>query len=753
MFGEPPPSRPEQNGQRRDPEMTPSAIRKISLLPGARRQLSLTKHAQAPEQTHLSREHEKDRHTLDRASDMSQISMSPTESSASSIPASRYTISSSVGSGAEAFALPAKPRDSSSMTQQAATGQQPERDPAVKNNHFRKPSYATPVADFAAHRGQTAAITPPLVGDDLKSRLAGLKQFKAWSEKVHESSLQHEEALRKAKCQDIDSKATGDMIYRKTSAVTAHQAGAIRHDLPLKQAAEVIETSVDALTPFCSPQVTPVPIVSSSSTQKDTELLLPASPPTLNLQSRLEPESSNNGRLRASSRTIIISSTPVAELERLSRSRSNSRSDKSNSRSRSRQKEKKYPPVSFPKIYNEKVSENEPFQTNSKPQLLKRTSSTKASTPSISPMTKPTVRDIKDVPDNQEPLATPHDKRGRPVFYSTIHYYTECSHASPPATRPLDPDAQPRQDPDFHPTRPEITRSIIPGMCFNCDTAYRREKENEVVNACTGQVAEITNKLSSLVEQLELDDQSPSGDEDDSINDRHSARLHTPHRIPEDSHDLYHRLSSMSLPPISDDPSVPNTPAFPKRKSPDQESYQMRIMKQIRELEADIDKVRDAQDKHVKQVWAGYTRRWGPATLGVQRGPWSMNVERYQTRDDYDALLEHQRRSIDQRLAMPDEIGRLDDDDVQVVGVMDGGDADVEDGALSVVSNDGSSVASREGLLSRGGSRSVSWNGRGTPSTARTVTSVTSSSTNSYRDLPGATTPGEGKMKVGWIRE
>lgn len=130
-----------------------------------------------------------------------------------------------------------------------------------------------------------------------------------------------------------------------------------------------------------------------------------------------------------------------------------------------------------------------------------------------------------------------------------------------------------------------------------------------------------------------------------------------------------------------------------------------------------------------------------------------MNVERYQTRDDYDALLEHQRRSIDQRLAMPDEIGRLDDDDVQVVGVMDGGDADVEDGALSVVSNDGSSVASREGLLSRGGSRSVSWNGRGTPSTARTVTSVTSSSTNSYRDLPGATTPGEGKMKVGWIRE
>ncbi|KAK5102603.1 hypothetical protein LTR70_000461 [Exophiala xenobiotica] len=670
MFEKSHPSRPEQNGQRQDPEMTPSAIRKISMLRGIRRQLSLKKRSQAAEHIRSDTQHDTAQHnTSIQTSGESEVSLTGTNTSTPSKPTSRYTISSSAGSAVDTSASQFKPGNGSDMPRQAAI----ERPGSATNtNYCGKPVYVDPVADLDGYRVQTATVAPPLVGGDLHLRLEGLKQFKAWSEKIHESSLQHEEALRKAKSSGLEPKAPGDMVI-------------VRHDLSSRHGAEVVERSVDAPTPFCSPQVTPVPVAFTSHAQKDCDLSHPASPPVLDLQSRLEPETPNKGRLRASSRTVIISSTPVAELERRSRSRSISESKGSRSRTESRHKEKKYPPISFPKIYNEKVSEGELFQTNSKPAPVHRTSSRKAITPSISPMTRPTVHDNNDVPDDQEPLATPHDKRGRPVFYSTVHYYTECTHASPPATRPLDPNAQPRQDPDFHPTRPEITRSIIPGMCFNCDTAYRREKENDVLNTCTGQIAEITHELGILVEQLELIDPD-SSDEDESALDRHSAHLHTPHRFAEDEHDLRHQLSSMSLPPLSDDPGAA---VSPRRKTPAQIAYQERITKRIRALEADIDKVQEAQDGQVRQVWAGYTRRWGPATLGVQRGPWSTNIERYQTRDDHDALLEHQRRSIEQRLAMPDELPPQDEDELQVVGVMD---PDTEDGGLSAVSNEGSSV-------------------------------------------------------------
>lgn len=695
----------------------------------------MEKRPQAAEHTRSDEQHDTAQHnTLGQALDESEVSLSGTDTSTSSNPTSRYTISSLAGLAVDTPASRFKPGNGSDMPWQAAI-ERPGS--ATKTNYCGKPEYAKPVADLDGHRVQTATITPPLVGDDLHLHLERLKQFKAWSDKIHESSLQHEEALRKAKCPGIVPKAPGDMVI-------------VRHDLPSRHDAEVIERSVDAPTPFCSPQVTPVPVASTSHAQKDCDLSHAASLPVLDLQSRLEPETPNKGRLRASSRTIIISSTPVAELERLPRSRSIAKSKDSHSRTQSRHKEKKYPPISFPKIYNEKVSGGELFQTNSKPAPVHRTNSKKTVTPSISPMTRPTARDSNDVSDDQEPLPTPHDKRGRPVFYSTVHYYTECPHASPPATRPLDPNAQPRQDPDFHPTRPEITRSTIPGMCFNCDTAYRREKENEALNTCTGQIAEITHQLAILVEQLELIDPD-SSDEDESVLDRHSARLHTPHSFAEGEHDLRHQLSSMSLPPLSDDPRVAITP---KRKTPEQISYQERITKRIRALEADIDRVREAQDGRVRQVWAGYTRRWGPATLGVQRGPWSTNIERYQTRDDHDALLEHQRRSIEQRLAMPDENPPQDEDELQMVGVMN---ADTEDGGLSAVSNEGSSVVSREGLLSRSGSRgvsrSVSRNGRRTPSSTRTMATVTSASSTLQRDLPGSKIPGEGKMRVGWIRE
>lgn len=725
MSEKPHTSHPGQNGQRNDLEMTPSTARKIAMLPGIRRQLSLKKHSQAPEYSRSEEKYDTAHNTSGQALDKSEVSLSGTETSNSSNLTSRYTISSSAGSVVGTLASRFKPGNGSDMPQQAATAR-PES--ATKKVHCHNPESVQPTADLDGYRVQTTTIAPDIVSNDLNLRLEGLKQFKAWGEKIHESSVQHEEALRKARNSGMESKASGDMMI-------------VRHDLSSRHDAEAIDKSVDAPTPFCSPQVAPVPVASKNLTQDDCDVSQSISPPTLDLQSRLEPEILNKGRLRASSRTIIISSTPAAELERLSRSRSVSGSKHSRSRTQSRHREKKYPPISFPKIYNEKVSEGELFQTNSRPMPVYHTNSRKTITPSISPMTMPTARDSNDVPDDQEPLATPHDKRGRPVFYSTIHYYTECPHASPPATRPLDPAAQPRPDPDFHPTRPDITRSIIPGMCFNCDTAYRREKENDVLNACIDQVSEMTHQLAVLVEQLELIDPC-SSDEDD----RQPARLHTPHVFAEDEHDLRHQLSSMSLPPLSDEPRVSNPP---KRKTPEQVSYQERITKQIRALEANVDRVRDAQDGRVKQVWAGYTRRWGPATLGVQRGPWSTNVERYQTRDDHEALLEHQRRSIEQRLAMSDEMPPQDEDELQVVGATDGGS--------SVVSNDGSSAASREGLLSRSGSRdvsrSVSRNGRRTPSSTRTGTTVTNASSTSQRDLPGSRAPGEGKMRVGWIRE
>jgi len=165
---------------------------------------------------------------------------------------------------------------------------------------------------------------------------------------------------------------------------------------------------------------------------------------------------------------------------------------------------------------------------------------------------------------------------------------------------------------------------------------------------------------------------------------------------------------------------------------------------QIRVLEAEIDELRAMQDRQVKQVWAGYTRRWGPATLGVQRGPWIASVENRQAREDDGGLLEHRRRDTDQGFTMSD-----DEDDVRVLGVVDGEHADLGDEGLSTASNDITSATNREELLSR----SVSRNGRCTASSTRTGTSMTTSSTTSQRDLPGSRAPGEGKMRVGWIRE
>lgn len=420
MFGGKQAFRSAEDGPRKDLEMTESAIRKISMLSGLRKQLSVKKRSQTVEQTAVSKESVTTHNISDQASIVSKVSIRSTESFGSSHQTSRYTISSCAISNPEHYVLPARPSDSSTPRSLAAAGYEPEPDPVTKDTHYGKPSYVTPRADFAAHKSQSASITPPSVGDELNSRLEGLKQFKAWGEKIHENSIQHSDTLRKAKCQERDPTASGDMVI-------------IRHDLPLRDEADVAARSVDAPTPFRSPQVTPLPATSTNQAEKDRGLPHAALPPALDLQWKPEVDNSHKGRLRASSRTIIISSTPVAELEKLARSRSVTAVKKPAFESQHRQ-EKKYPPVSFPKIYNEKVSEAEPFQTNSRLLPFRPTNSKKTTIPSISPMSQPIRRDTSDVPDDQEPLATPHDKGGRPVFYSTVHYYTDCSHASRPVT-------------------------------------------------------------------------------------------------------------------------------------------------------------------------------------------------------------------------------------------------------------------------------------------------------------------------------
>ena len=513
-------------------------------------------------------------------------------------------------------------------------------------NHFHKPSYTVPVTTFTSHQGETAQIQLPPVGEDLKSRLEGLKQFKQWSERIHDSSGKTTKEVHKPEGRHEGSSASLhrdpsiDDTFRHLAGhntpVSIQQPLRLNQDLPLRHDSDIVETNIEAPTPFSTPHVTPMPI-NKIAHVADTNYA--TSPPAWDLHA--------GGRSRATSRTLVIASTPIATLERRSRSRSKSQST-TTARAASHTRDKKYPPCAFPKDFEQSTDSGQAAAVNvsDSPEHV----NPRVKTPSISPFTKSTTK------DDQQSTATPHDKRGRPVFYNTIHYNTECSHASPPATRRLDPEAQPRTDPDFQPFNPTITRSIIPGRCFNCDTSYRRQQENAIVEASASRIAELEDQLAGLTEELEISDAEYSSDEEGNPEDRHAALLHTPSSFPEDDHDLRHQLSSLSLPPLSDDDALITTERRMRGMTTDDRAYQARLLSMVERTEAVVGELRNSQEDKVKAVWQGFTKRWGPATLGVQRGFWTDTVEKYRTKEDHKDLLEHERRSIEKPLTTPDDV-------------------------------------------------------------------------------------------------
>ena len=485
-----------------------------------------------------------------------------------------------------------------------------------------------PLADFSTHSGQTARLKPPPIGDGFSSRLEGLKQYKIWGERIKHGA------------DDVTSHSDGAEIKRIINHTAVERIELSKsprvHTRPLRSRADSIDTRLDAApTPFPTPQFKPANVSATEPLQ--LQPVYSASPPTLDLKSspsrgRGECRAADSVRHRSLSRTIVIASTPIDDLVQRSRSYS-----QSSQISKSRSSNGRYPPTSFP---NAKSDEHE--------------LNTRLTTPSISPMTKP--KSDQDI--EREVHGTPHDKRGRPLFYSTIRYFTECPHASPPANQPLDPEGQPRLDVNFFPNNPKVTRSIIPGMCFNCDTFHRREQENMVLADCYQAVLVLKDRLAHELNLFEEVDVESSDDEEEAYDMLRAPRT------------LHHQASEISLPPVTDEPVMSVKSA--RRLTPDEKTYQARLVFNIRKIEGKIDEIRDCQDEKIKNVWRGYTRRWGPAAVGVQRGDWSKNLSKYETADDHDALLEYQRRSIEERLSLPDEIDqlRLDDEgEEQIISV------------------------------------------------------------------------------------
>lgn len=596
------------------------------------------------------------------------------------------------------------------------------------------PGSHTATADLSSHAGQTGKIHLPQIGDDVTSRLEGLKLYRNWNKRIREEAQNHNRGTPYVVAQSSqvpESVATGFTIKTISSSVPSTIHPAYQRGLPIRQRSGSIDTRVDAApTPFSNPTVVPVANTTSTAIPVPTlrsPLVHTAALPGLTFPETVMPPRVPEPRRK---RSTVINSMPTGELLERSRSRSSSRSSVPTAL-KPHTRDHRYPPVSFPKSFNE-------YEQQSGSDLL--TSTRRRPTPSISPMTRP--KSEKDMIEQPQLLATPHDKRRRPMFYSTIHYYTECPHASPPATRPLDPDFQPRIDPDFHRTNPAISRSVIPGSCFNCDTMQRRAHENVILDDFTNAIIEFKDKLTLRLDQLDQLDQvdDESSDAEFEAYGKDMERLQASCTFPEDAHDLRHQLSSSSLPPLHDQPDAISQC---RHMTPDEKSFQARLIKEIRQMQVAIDTLRAEQDSKVKAVWAGYTRRWGPATLGVQRGNWASDLERYETKDDHDAMLEYTRRSIEKRLAMPDEIDHLDlehggltqPQELQIVGI-DGNQEEEGVSARRSTSHQGMTGGSRMRRTERSISRSSSQR----------------SYSSSSRDNPAGLNPGEGKMQISWHR-
>ncbi|KIW96450.1 uncharacterized protein Z519_03519 [Cladophialophora bantiana CBS 173.52] len=193
--------------------------------------------------------------------------------------------------------------------------------------------------------------------------------------------------------------------------------------------------------------------------------------------------------------------------------------------------------------------------------------------------------------------------------YAHTYYYTVCAHTSPPMSRPLNVQptlAQYRRGllayPPFHlrAYNPDQGTSspmiyVLDGSCSDCDITMRRQAESKVLDRYTHELENLSIQLSLLQKDIALE------------------------------------TCNVSFPDKSDDAITMFS--FPSTLELEPEATQA-----IFEMEDRLDQLVRRRDHEVKQIWRGYTARWGPATVGIHREDNIRGRSRARTADTRDTI-------------------------------------------------------------------------------------------------------------------
>ncbi|KAJ9608400.1 hypothetical protein H2200_007388 [Cladophialophora chaetospira] len=173
--------------------------------------------------------------------------------------------------------------------------------------------------------------------------------------------------------------------------------------------------------------------------------------------------------------------------------------------------------------------------------------------------------------------------------YAHTFYYTTCPHTSPPKPRPL--NVQPTlvqynhgllaQHPSKLIDRPNNTATdplnvyILEGPCADCDLSARRRAESDILD-------NYTHKLENLTIQLSLLQRDIVSEHPEMLANRNSSTFST-----------FTLPSTLELTPEATQSVV--------------------------EIEDQLNELIKKRDGEVKQVWQGFTARWGPGTVQIHR--------------------------------------------------------------------------------------------------------------------------------------
>lgn len=347
---------------------------------------------------------------------------------------------------------------------------------------------------------------------------------------------------------------------------------------------------VTAPTPVMSPDASPIQLHIAKAA---------------NVHDSLTPGSHAESQQMISNSKIEVFPTNLPPPIRPSHSRSSSRSDRS------------FPPSAFPVDFQEKsANQRSPRVTPSRSSSTRHVLSIRSDR-STSPLKfevspekvstgSPAHKLSRSNTQKSNTTNTSSQRAGTSLSRSTslssrregynteIHHYTSCPHTSPPTTRPL--NVQPVRDE----TR-GLTYSMIPGSCFDCDTFDRREEESLILTSYNPRIAAHMSDLELVVSSLEkmspVSPLSPSTQLQSMTLDQTLAQPYSQVSFPEERDSR--RASDSSC--VSDDiESVP-------------------LLYRIEALENRIVELTHDRDREVKELWKGYSQRWGPGVLGVIR--------------------------------------------------------------------------------------------------------------------------------------